>query len=311
MRKSSKCLSVLALCLLSLGLLLPGSQAQTSVQPFRTPAWQISVYSNAYRYPNGAGANWTYIRLGGDPTNLNVQAVFNWLDSNWIHVVDQQLSTNGWTFLMPTQSDVQAVFNWIDANMDTNYLTAETGSNLFISSVGGNVSNKHMAANAVTASNIVDGSIGIADIDASYLKMPRIAGYDAQGGNAICTACGAGAVGVVNTTQVTRSTLFGLYAYLAMTNVSVGADPLSLMYISAQISSNGTVWQTVDVGAAQVGFYTNSAAGGINFSSPAQIHWFVPASNYYKIEATAGSSLQAHQRWTCLWQRTFSVATGP
>lgn len=264
--------------------------------------------------------------LTNDPnSNVNAQTVFDAIDDMMLPTsTNIVVNTNDWQTIDPTNNILQQSLDWIDDNWPTNiqntniYMTSEQSSNafaglngVFISASGGAVSNKHMAANAVLSSNIADGTISISDIDASYLKMPRIAGYNAAGGDAICVACGSAAVGVVTTTQVTRSTLFGLYAYLAMTNVAVGADPLSLMYISAQISSNGTSWQTVDVGSAQVGFYTNAAAGGINFSSPAQIHWFVPASNYYKIEASAGSSLQAHQRWTCLWQRTYSVETGP
>lgn len=312
MRKSSKCLSVLALCLLSLGLLLPGSQAQTSVQPFRTPAWQIVVKTNDYVYPAGDGANWTYIRLGGSPTDQNVQAVFNWLDSNWADVVSQTLVTNFWTNLFPTARTVQATFDFIDQTYRTGWLDQAEADSLFIGRTNNAVVLSNMGTNSVDGGKIVDGAISISDVDASYLKMPRIAGYNAQGGDAICASCGSAVVGVVTTTQVTRSTLFGLYAFLAMTNVSTASsDPLSLMYVSAQISSNGTTWQTVDSSAAIVSYSTNTAGVAINSSAPAQLHWFVPASNYYKVEATAATSLQPHQRWTCLWQRTYSIPTGP
>lgn len=128
--------SLLAALSLSLSLLFSASTTDaqigtSNVQPFRIQAWQIGVQSNYYLYPVGAGANWQYILLGSNLTNVNVQAALNWIDSNWVYVTSQILSTNGWVFLMPTQATVQATFNWIDGHLSTNYISSSTGSNFF------------------------------------------------------------------------------------------------------------------------------------------------------------------------------------
>lgn len=166
MHKSLKCLSVLALCLLSLGLLLPSSApAQTGTQPFRTPAWQISVETNSYVYPDGAGANWTYIKIGTSQTGKNVQAVFNWLDSNWAQVVSQVLVTNLWTNLFPTASTVQATFDYIDQTYGTSWVSLATANGLYIGRTNRAVVLDNMGTNSVSTTNIVDGTIRYEDMN--------------------------------------------------------------------------------------------------------------------------------------------------
>lgn len=306
-QRIKECLAVAAILAYAL-ICATAAFGHDSAQP-HSHASQIVVSTTAFNNITGITNN--------NQSNVTLQVVLDAMDNSTLPTASNiVVNTNNFDYFAPTNPTLQVLLDWQDDHSYTNidntniYMTSVQSSNAFVST--GTTAFIRDETGRVTADNITNGTIGIDEIETSYMKMVRIAGYNAQGGDAICASCGSAVVGVVTTTQVTRSTLFGLYAYLAMTNVSTpSSDPLSLMYVSAQISSNGTVWQTVDSSAATVSYSTNTAGVAINSSAPAQLHWFVPASNYYKVEATAATSLQPHQRWTCLWQRTYSIPTGP
>lgn len=117
-------------------------------------------------------------------TNLNLQTVLEAINDSVIPTATNIIvNTNDWQNIDPTNNILQQSLDWIDDNWHTNIsLTNQyatwveasnsfasggaflSSTNQFIRSIGGQVSNRHMAANAVLSSNISDGTILSADL---------------------------------------------------------------------------------------------------------------------------------------------------
>lgn len=193
----------------------------------------------------------------------------------------------------------------LSPQMGTNSVTTEKITD-------GTIITVDLATNSVTTEKITDGTIlsndiaaatlDISKLNTNYLKFPRMVGYSSASGSAAGLAAGSARVMMISTTQVPRSALFSLYCYLATSN-SADANFYNELSVSAEVSSNSTVWLPADKTTASQG-----AVNGNGFIRPGQLQWYVPAGMYYQVYCAAGTVLSNHQGWTNAYQVSQTIS---
>lgn len=153
---------------------------------------------------------------------------------------------------------------------------------------------------AYSGTNIDNATIGITKVDTNYLKMLRLVGVFTDSGSAAGVGAGGARVMIVSTTQLARSSYLNMWGFLAATNAAAANFAVDLG-VTAEVSSNGTSWIQADKANG-----TQGAVTSLGWSTPWQLHWFVPAGMYYQVYCNAGSVLTLHQGWTTSWQRVRS-----
>lgn len=193
--------------------------------------------------------------------------------------------------------------------LDGSILSQDMGTNSVVgysNILNGSILNPQMGTNSVTTGIITDGTIlsndiaaatlDISKLNTNYLKFPRMVGISSSAGSAAGVGAGAARVMMISTTQVARSSLFSLYCYVATSNAA-DSNFYNELAVTAQVSSNSTVWLDVDKSSTAQG-----AIGGNGISRAGQLHWFVPAGLYYQVFCNAGTVLDDHQGWTNAYQ---------
>lgn len=256
-------------------------------------------------------------------TNANLQTVLDAFDNSTLpSATNITVNTNDWQWLDPTNDKLQQTLDFIDDNALTNlqktnrypswaessnsFIGSATASGLFISSSGGQVSNQHMGANAITSSNVANDSLTTSDLAGDIFKevlgmRATVAGttYNRGGTNTTITHTGIGSPWIA-AQNTNNASLVHVWAYI--TGITAGAaNRYSSMKFEIWVSTNTAGTGTTNAWGEFHTYTVNLAGGGSDASVPGSASFLVPAGGAFRLLYSPYDNMAGLTNWWLTW----------